>query len=117
MDMTSPVTAQGGATGDYTVQFSMPSKWSMESLPTPLNDAVQLREVQGYVVAVLAYQGERPQAERDKVAQSLADWVSQSGWSMEASPIWAGYDGPSVPSQSRRYEVQLPIKDSPDFNG
>ncbi|MEM1365544.1 MAG: heme-binding protein [Pseudomonadota bacterium] len=115
IDMTAPVTSQGNASGGYTVQFSMPSKWTMDTLPTPLNDAVKLREVEGYVVAVLGYVGERPQMERDKVANQLTEWVIDQGWRAEADPIWAGYDGPSVPSDKRRYEVQLPIADRPDF--
>ncbi|MEN0087344.1 MAG: heme-binding protein [Pseudomonadota bacterium] len=117
IDMTSPVTSQGDGRGDYTVRFSMPSKWTMDTLPTPLNDAVKLREVEGYVVAVLRYVGERPQAERDKVAAELTKWVKDQGWSAEAGPIWAGYDGPSVASEKRRYEVQLPIADRPEFDG
>ncbi|MEO0635931.1 MAG: heme-binding protein [Pseudomonadota bacterium] len=115
--MTSPVTTQGGAQGEYTVQFSMPSKWTMETLPEPLNDAVSLRPVESYVVAVLRYQGERPQAERDKVAAQLTAWISDKGWSSTGAPISAGYDGPSVPSDKRRYEVQIPIEDQSEFSG
>ncbi|MEO0498619.1 MAG: heme-binding protein [Pseudomonadota bacterium] len=117
IDMTSPVTSQGGENGNFTVQFSMPSKWTMETLPTPLNDAVQLREVEGYVAAVVGYIGERSQTERDKVANKLAEWAIDKGWRAEAGPIWAGYDGPSVASEKRRYELQLPVADRPEFGG
>ena len=114
IDMTSPVTAQPAEQGEYKVRFSMPSKWTLETLPEPLNEAVTLRQVDSYVVAVTGYSGEQSADERDEVANRLSEWVIDQGWRAEAGPIWAGYDGPDVPEDERRYEVMLPIADRPD---
>lgn len=52
--MTVPVMEQG--TGDTRrVTFSMPSKYTLETLPKPNNSAVKLREVPAHRVAVLRF--------------------------------------------------------------
>ena len=52
--MTVPVMEQGS--GDARrVTFSMPSKYTLETLPKPNNSAVTLREVPAHRVAVLRF--------------------------------------------------------------
>ncbi len=52
--MTAPVMEQG--TGDARrVTFSMPSKYTLETLPKPNNSAVKLREVPAHRVAVTRF--------------------------------------------------------------
>lgn len=52
--MTAPVMEQG--TGDVRrVTFSMPSKYTLDTLPKPNNGAVKLREVPAHRVAVTRF--------------------------------------------------------------
>lgn len=52
--MTAPVMEQG--TGDARrVTFSMPSKYTMGTLPKPNNSAVKLREIPAHRVAVTRF--------------------------------------------------------------
>ncbi len=52
--MTVPVMEQG--TGDTRrVTFSMPSKYTLATLPKPNNSAVTLREIPAHRVAVLRF--------------------------------------------------------------
>ena len=52
--MTVPVMEQG-TDGARRVTFSMPSKYTIETLPKPNNPAVKLREVPAHRVAVTRF--------------------------------------------------------------
>jgi hypothetical protein len=42
--MTAPVLTQSSADDKYLVSFTMPSKWTMETLPVPNNDRITIVE-------------------------------------------------------------------------
>lgn len=113
IDMTAPVKTTGGNTldeeGAYTIAFMMPSKWTMQSLPKPKDEAVRLREVQRTVKAALPFTGERDPQAISKLETRLREWLDANGWTTIGAATLAGYDGPSVPSGERRYEVQIPV--------
>src|SRR5512139_1344979 len=56
IEMTAPVT-QAAADGGYVVQFSMPSTYTLETLPEPLDPQVKLKQVPGGRYAVIRYSG------------------------------------------------------------
>lgn len=113
IDMTAPVKTTGGNTldedGSYTIAFIMPSKWTMQTLPKPRDPAVKLREVLAEVRAVLPFKGERGPDEIAALETRLREWSDANGWTVLGAATLAGYDGPSVPSAERRYEVMLPV--------
>lgn len=53
--MTAPVMEQGSSDGKRKVTFSMPSKYTMDSIPKPNNPLVTLREVPAQRVAVRVF--------------------------------------------------------------
>ena len=54
--MTSPVVSESA--GDaYTVSFIMPSKYTMDTLPTPSDPRVTLKEVPSRTLAALRWRG------------------------------------------------------------
>ncbi len=55
--MTAPVATQRGSADDWVIRFFMPSKYTMDTLPSPKDDRVRLVEVPGETVAVLRYNG------------------------------------------------------------
>ena len=56
--MTAPVIQQSSETpGNYVVQFTMPSKYTLDTLPKPNDVRVRLREVRDRVIAARAYKG------------------------------------------------------------
>ena len=57
ISMTTPVTSTQKENGIRIVQFTMPSKYTLETLPKPDNDEVQLREVSARKVATLRFTG------------------------------------------------------------
>jgi hypothetical protein len=55
--MTAPVATQRTPSGEWVIRFFMPSKYTLESLPTPNDDRVQLVTVPSEIVAVLRFTG------------------------------------------------------------
>ena len=54
--MTAPVT-QSGEAGQWTVQFTMPSGYTIEQLPVPNDQRVQIKQVPPTRMAVLKFSG------------------------------------------------------------
>ena len=56
--MTSPVVQQPGAqSGRHVVAFVMPAEYTLETLPTPSDPRIQVRQVPAQVAAVKGFTG------------------------------------------------------------
>jgi hypothetical protein len=55
ISMTSPVMESNVGSNDHVVQFTMPSKYTLKTLPIPNNDGVELKTIPRKTVAVLRY--------------------------------------------------------------
>jgi hypothetical protein len=104
--MTAPVT-QAGAGSGFVVQFTMPRKFSMATIPAPNDPRVILREIPGRTIAVFRYSGtwsqERYQAKLDEFRARLKkDGVATTG-----EPVFARYNPPFLPWFLRRNEIWL----------
>lgn len=114
--MTAPVTqleatstSTGGAVSTWTIQFMMPSRYRMETLPRPLDPAVRLRRVPARVMAAIQYSGrwtsERYEAQLEKLRSAL----TREHLVANGPPEWARYDPPFTPWFLRTNEVLVPI--------
>jgi len=119
LDMTAPVSLQPAVeastwvqTQRWRVQFVMPDKYTLESLPLPNNGAVKLREVPAKTVAVAKYSGLNTDSRIRKETQALTDWVQARKLVSSGQPQLARYDPPWVLPMLRRNEIQLEIKAS-----
>ena len=119
LDMTAPVSVQPAAdastwaqTNRWRVQFVMPAKYTLESLPVPNNGAVTLREVAGKTVAVARYSGLNTDSRIRKESQALTEWVQARKLVPSGPPQLARYDPPWTLPMLRRNEIQLEIKTS-----
>ena len=112
--MTAPVRTTSSGTvneaGRYEVAFVMPSKWTMETLPAPKDGRVKLRKVPAQTLAALRFTGEPSAQEAAAREEELRAWLDANGWAATGPAGVAGYDGPSVPSAERRYEVTVPVE-------
>lgn len=110
--MTAPVTQAPAQASDgeaWTVAFIMPSDWSMDTLPTPTNPDVRVREIPARTVASLRYSGRsRPKAQARKRAE-LQEWLDQNGYEPIDAPEVAFYNAPFVPGPFRRNEILVTI--------
>ncbi|MDP3232738.1 MAG: heme-binding protein [Myxococcales bacterium] len=110
--MTSPVTQQASGL-KWVVQFSMPSSWTMQTLPVPNDARVTLREVAPKTMAVLRYSGTWSEANYVEHLEKLKKQVTAAGLSTVGEPVWARYDPPYTPWFMRTNEVQLELAPTP----
>jgi hypothetical protein len=106
--MTAPVTQIQNA-GEWVVRFTMPSAYSMDTLPEPNDPKVQLRVLPPARYAVLRFSG---LARKDDVAAKTTE-LEQLSASHQLRAIGPAslsqYNPPWTPWFMRRNEVMIPV--------
>lgn len=106
--MTAPVT-QTPAAGGYVVQFVMPSTFTLDTLPEPLDARVELRQVPATRYAVIRYSGTWSDANYQRHLAQLREGVAEAGLQVTGEPVYSRYNGPMTPWFLRRNEIWLPL--------
>lgn len=107
--MTAPVVVNDKGS-DRVIAFGMPRSYTMDTLPTPNDGRVKLREVPAQKVAVIRFtwsrSEERVQSMKDKLIASLKrDNIETIG-----TVSYAGYNAPGTPPWMNRNEVLIEVK-------
>lgn len=106
--MTVPVKEQGS--GDTRrVTFSMPSKYTLETLPKPNNNAVKLREVPAQRVAVIRFSWYATDSRITRLESQLIALLQRDGLTPLSSPAYAGYNPPLSAPWIQRNEVMVEV--------
>lgn len=106
IDMTAPVgMAQSGE--QWRVHFVMPSSYTIDTLPTPNNPAVHLREVPASNYAVLRFSGWVTDDKRAEKTSELMAWLSSKGITPRGEAELARYNPPWTLPFLRRNEVMV----------
>lgn len=118
IEMTTPVeqapvtlTLAGDATtgNAHLLRFTMPSKWTLATLPDPADDRVVLREIPTRRMAVLPFNG----AATDKVIREkepeLRRWIEAQGLEPKGHAEFAYYDPPITPGPWKLNEVRIEV--------
>jgi hypothetical protein len=114
--MTAPVFQEheeGGPEGSdsWRIAFVMPSKYTLETVPKPLDKDILLVEVPACTTAVVEYSGNNTEEHMQEAASRLQAWLLSSG-RVALSPIrWAQYDAPFTIPFLKRNEAMLDVKD------
>lgn len=106
--MTSPVMSEETGEGEWRMRFVMPSKFTMETLPTPPSD-ITLTEVEGRRMAAVKFSGNAPERDLKAMEKQLAKWIEAKGLAPVGSVEYAFYDAPMVPGPLRRNEVMVEV--------
>ena len=109
ISMTAPVNQQQSGE-KYSVSFVMPSKYSLETLPEPLDTAVSIKEIPAYKAAVIRYSGTWSQKRYESKRVSLEEFIKHKELVPLAEPIFARYNSPFELWFLRRNEVIIPVK-------
>jgi hypothetical protein len=107
--MTAPVT-QEMADNKWRITFLMPSEYSLDTLPEPLDTRVTLKQEPGRLVAAIKYSGTWSQSRYEEKKAVLEDFIARRGLNTVGEPIWARYDPPFKPWFLRRNEVLIPVE-------
>ena len=112
MNMTAPVlsSAADDSTEAYTYAFVMGSRYSMESLPKPLDPRIRLVEIPARVVAVRRYSGSWSNKNFLKNRDTLLAALEDDGVVLSGQPWLARYNSPLTPWFLRRNEVLVEIE-------
>lgn len=107
--MTAPVNQE--KSGDnWRITFVMPAKYTLETLPEPIDPQVSIKQEPGRLMAAVRYSGtwsrKRYQAYKDK----LEKWMADQELKPTGGPIWARYNPPFMPWFMRRNEVLIPVE-------
>lgn len=109
--MTAPVAQSADASGEWTIRFFMPSKWTMDTLPTPNDDRVRLTVVPPETVAVLTFTGDRgPQAVARRT-EELRKALRDSDFELVGEPAAWFYDPPWTLPFRRRNEIAVAVRE------
>jgi hypothetical protein len=107
--MTAPVVQTADAERGWVIRFFMPSKWTLETLPTPNDDRVRLVAVPPQTVAVLRFSGDRS----SKAVAARVDELKKVLQDNDITPIGEAdawfYDPPWTLPCRRRNEVAVPV--------
>jgi len=107
--MTAPVN-QYQSKERFTVSFVMPSKYSMESLPEPLDSNVVLRKVPSRKLAVIRYSGSWSKKKYEVQKGLLEEFIRNKDLKITGEAIFARYDPPFQLSFLKRNEVLIPVE-------
>lgn len=109
IEMTAPVTQAAANGGGYVVQFTMPSEYTLETLPEPLDPQVKLKEVSGGRFAVIRYSGTWSERNYKEHLEKLERGVEAAGLRATGGPIYSRYNAPFMPWFMRRNEIWLKL--------
>ena len=109
--MTKPVTVRGD--GSFLVAFTMPSQYTMETLPRPKDHRINITAIDPEVMAALRFSGYFSENKVRKAKQRLQSWIAQEGLEAEGEFHVARYNPPWVPWFLARNEVMIQIISAP----
>ena len=110
--MTAPVTQERKGE-KWRITFLMPSTYTLETLPEPLDERVKLRETPARLMAALRYSGTWSRQRYEEKEALLMEMIKERGLTQIGVPVWARYDPPFMPWFLRRNEVLIPVQRGP----
>ena len=106
--MTAPVSQQR-VQGKWAVSFMMPATYTMETLPTPVDPRIALRQVPARRVAAVRYSGLWSEEKYLLHKAKLEKWITANRFTVSGEPVWARYNSPFTLWFLRRNEVLIPV--------
>lgn len=107
--MTTPVSQQA-VDNKWTMAFVMPSGYSLDTLPTPIDSQVTIKALPAKKVAVLRYSGSLTLEKINENSRQLQAWIEQQHLTPLSAPRSAAYDPPWTLPALRRNEIHIDIE-------
>ena len=110
--MTAPVSqvADGNA---YLVAFSLPSTYTLATVPKPLDPTVRIRQVPAQLIACWRYSGRWTESNYREHEVLLRERIKSRELITRGDPVLARYNPPFTPWFMRRNEVWIPVAGQP----
>jgi hypothetical protein len=107
--MTAPVNQEREG-ADWRITFLMPSEYTMDTLPEPLDPEIRLVQRPGRLMAAYRYSGTWDRSRYEDRETRLRALIHSHGLTPVGDPIFARYDPPFMPWFLRRNEVLIPVE-------
>jgi len=107
--MAAPVTEENAGKHIYRISFTMPSKYTLDTLPEPDDEMIKFKEVRNQKMAVLRFKGRVNHKLADQEVEELKKWLEKNKIQAKSNYIIAQYNNPAVPGFLRRNEVMVEI--------
>lgn len=110
--MTSPVLMHNE--GDKSVmQFVMPSRYDMNTLPEPNDPSVELEKSEGFWAVTIRYGGYNNNSKFEKHKEKLDDFIRQNELPSSGELYFLGYD-PPFRVTGRTNEILVKLNGKPE---
>jgi len=110
IEMTAPVGLEQ-RNGKFVVTFSIPSEYTLESLPIPNDKAVILKSIGARTIAAIGFSGTWSQSRYEEHLVKLKKWIAQKNLNAIGEPIFARYNPPWTPWFMRKNEILMEVAD------
>lgn len=107
--MTAPVTEEETETHQYRISFTIPSKYTLETLPEPDDKRISFKEVKNQRAAVIRFSGRAKEKLAHKEIEELKKWLKEKGLVPKSNFLVAQYNQPLVPGFLRRNEIIVEV--------
>ncbi len=107
--MTSPVLQEETGADRWRMRFVMPSKYTLDTLPTPPSD-IALTQVSARRIAAVRFNGNGSAGDLAAMEAKLIAWIINHSLIPAGDAEYAFYDAPMVPGPVRRNEVLIEIQ-------
>lgn len=104
--MTAPVSMQQ-ADGQWRVQFTMPSQYTMATLPKPNNPNITIKEIPAQTYGVIKFSGLAGSKKVAEKTEKLQSWMESQKLTTMGDPELARYNPPWTLPFMRRNEVMI----------
>ncbi|MBP3945276.1 heme-binding protein [Psychrobacter sp. K31L] len=104
--MTAPVNMQQDD-GKWRVQFTMPSQYTMQTLPKPNNPNIMITEVPAQTYGVIKFSGLAGSKKVATKTEELQSWMQTENLNVTGEPELARYNPPWTLPFLRRNEVMI----------
>jgi hypothetical protein len=109
--MTAPVSQERAPDNEWIITFTMPSKYTMDSLPKPNDSRVVIRQLPPGKFAAVKFSGMNSQTTVKEKTTALRAWLTSKNQTAKSSePLYARYNPPWTPWFWRRNEILIELE-------
>lgn len=106
--MTAPVTQKPSDKG-WIVSFTMPTSYNIDTLPRPVNEAINIKEIPGKKMAVITFNGRSEKKNILKHENKLLEFLNKNSFKYDKNTIYAFYNPPWTLPVLKKNEVMFEI--------
>ncbi|MGB9371731.1 MAG: heme-binding protein [Halobacteriota archaeon] len=109
ISMTAPVTEEQAGERAHRISFAMPSRFTLETLPEPLDKRITFKVVESRRTAAIRFSGRVHEKLAGQKTEELTDWLARNGIEPKSNFVVALYNPPFIPGIFRRNEIIVDI--------